>query len=337
MSKTLFIAIGAGLAAALLYLAPLSSGFGAGLVLALAAPLPLAIIGFGWGRAAFLIASLSALLVLGIGISPTMALIFGLAQVAPFYWLIKRAMLSRPRSDGKVDLNTGTPLLEWFPAGNLLAEIALLGMLTTLASMIVMAVATGHNPLDFRKAIEAALAPVFTSSGLLNQLPPNADKAQFFAFVSFLLPFASSAIWVLSSVMNLAVAAIIADRSGMLARPMPVLSESEVPTYMVPIAGIALALTAINAGALSNIALVVTGASFAMYLLIGFAIAHVLTRGQGARTFVLTFIYFIAFVIPGASMFLAAAGLGETFMKLRRRFLHGEPPRDPPPPSLRLD
>src|SRR5215470_12956479 len=125
MLQILFVGLGAGAAAALLFASVAAGSVPATLLFA---PLPILIAALGWSHWAGLVASLTA----AAGLGATLGLYFSSAFLIgvglPAWWLGYLALLARP-----VGAN-GSMTLEWYPIGRLVLWAAIIG-----AALVIIA------------------------------------------------------------------------------------------------------------------------------------------------------------------------------------------------------
>src|SRR6476646_2643353 len=145
MLQIVFIGLGAGAAAALLF-ASVASGSLLATLLFYLAPLPILIAALGWSHWAGLIASLTA----AAGLGATLVFYFFSAFLVgvglPAWWLGYLALLARP-----VGAN-GSMSLEWYPVGRLVLWAAIVG-----AVLVIIAIPNfGTDKESFEAGLRAA-------------------------------------------------------------------------------------------------------------------------------------------------------------------------------------
>jgi hypothetical protein len=315
MMRTALVGIGAGIAAALLFLAPIG-GSSLALPLFIVTGLPIAIAGLGWGVIAAVAAAAVGAVVVGIALAPTGALVFVAVFGAPMAWLGYLAGLSLTidRQDPKAGA-------EWYPLGRLLLQ-------ATLAVAIGLTVAgfvLGYDPQTVAASAAEAMSE-FLSAGPAAATPPSAENLQpFVDLYVALLPFTFAAFVLALVVFNLWLGARIVRMSGRLVRPAErlwtVAPQNEILIGFL----VALAL-AFLPGPLGIAARVFAGAFGCGLVLIGLAVLHALTLGTGSRVVVLVVTY-VLIVFSGLPLLLfALLGAGESFLHLRARRFRGAPP-----------
>src|SRR5512138_2186954 len=126
MMQIVLIGLGAGVAAALLFVSVVS-GSPAAVVLFYLAPLPILIAALGWSHWAGLIAAASATAAVAV----LSGVFFVAVPVIAFgaWWLGYLALLARPVANG------GAGALEWYPVGRLVLWSAVIGTLVVAAAV----------------------------------------------------------------------------------------------------------------------------------------------------------------------------------------------------------
>ena len=316
MNNAILVGIGSGLAAGLLFAAPAVSSTII-VPFLLINHLPIAIAGLGWGSVAGAVAAGAGTLVAaalgGLGQAFVFLIYFGL----PAAWLTHLIGLARP-ADPVSQPNT----LIWYPLGRVLVHA------TAIVALVSGAVAIAI------KANEAAIIDGFTQmwTALIAQtgeteLAPEV-KSAIESQVNFgvaMMPVYIPVIWLGMIVLNLWLAAKIVRRSGRLARPWEDLSAITVPDRIAYILAISLAFVLFG-GPVSAPAAAVLGATGCLFLLIGLAVLHALTRGSSVRPMILWVTYLLIVFMPITQVLVAILGVIETFIKLRAR---QQPPAAP--------
>ena len=153
MTKTLFIAVGAGLASALLFVVPMQ-GSAMAMLMTFLAGLPLMIAGLGFGHLASLIAGVTGALSIGIFLDPLFSLSFAFSLAMPSYWLCRLGSLCREDEVGQI---------HWYPVPKLLVWIVYSSIITTGLVMMVLIMRAGSYS-SFVSASSARLAPALAAA-----------------------------------------------------------------------------------------------------------------------------------------------------------------------------
>ena len=314
MVQTILIAVAAGLAAALLFLAP-ASGSMLAFPLFILSGLPLAIATFGWGVRAGAIAAVSGAVVTYLvypasPVSPAMFLcLFGL----PVVWLARLAGRPYP-------LGSGSAGLEWYPLSRLLLQ--LVG--TVVVALLAAGIVAGYDPDTLVHDAAAALVDVIGSVET-NPAPTAASiEPAVRIYVSF-MPFVVGAIVTAIFTFDLWLGALVARGSGRATRRPDPLWSVELPGALLPAFVIA-AVFAFFPGLIGELGKLVAGAIFGSFVLVGLAVAHALTRGSPSRIPLLVLAYILLVFSGVPALLFALVGAADNFLRLRSRRPTPQPP-----------
>ena len=303
MSNRYLIALGAGLAAGVLFMLPIK-GMMAGVWLSVLAPMPLmiAVLGYGW---------LAGLIAAGVGavacavMQPTLGVIFLISTAGPALllgWLASHVFA------GERQLGPG----------HLLAAVAGLAIAAVWGMLAFVAVVHGD--------LEAAATEVASGLRLALQRIKGIEEGaaimpvdEFVQWLVASIP-AIMAFWtVLAMSLNLWLAARVAMISGLLNREWPDLPNTlvlpRVALGAFALATLACALPGV-ARVLASTAAVGLGLAFAFQ---GLAAIHRLTRGSSSRPGLLSALYALIFFLFPLPLFVAAGvGVADNVKPLRR-------------------
>lgn len=310
MPKDLGLAIAAGLASAVLFVAMLG-GSSAGLLLTYVAPLPLMAAGLALGTMAVVVAAvtgtLAAAFVTGGAVWP-----YGVAVAAPAVLVVRQALLWRTTPGGTV---------EWYPPG------LLLGWLFGAVCVAIAALALWFSgepdglPGTIAQAVGQVIDTLAQGDGPEGGLTPKAREQLLALWVPF-LPAMVGCSWVLMTVLNGALAQGGLVRMGRNRRPSPAYVSLELPAWTawgVLVAAVAAMLTADGLGyAARNIAV----ALLVAHVFPGLAWIHGSLRRKGASNGWLAMFY-VGFVLMlgWAVILVAGMGLIRHWMTLGRRWI----------------
>jgi hypothetical protein len=318
MMQRIGIAIGAGLAAALLF-AVTTKGTALALLLASLAPLPIVIATLGWGIDMGALAVLVAGVVAFVIIDPLLAVAqFAAAIALPAWALSFLSLLPRERLFQRGAQNDGAA---WFPVGGIVACAALIGGFFGAVSLVSMALAYG----GYGKGVDALVAessPNFKEAlDGVTALPTGMSIEDFASIAVRLTPAILAVLIYLMLCANLYLGARAVRLSQRLKRPWPNLPEALVlPQFLsaglIACIGLSLALH----GAPAHLAWIGVGVLGCAYVTQGLAVVHSLTRGLPARTPMLVAIYLASMVTAPLSVpALMIVGLVEGLLSLRAR------------------
>jgi hypothetical protein len=317
MMQRIAIAIGAGLAAALLF-AIMAKGTLSAMLLSHLAPLPIVIVTLGWGLDIGALAAVIASVVAVGLIDPFSAALFAASVALPAWILSFLALLPRERLYPGGAQNTGN---SWFPIGGIVALAALIGGLFGAGGLASLTLVYG----DYRKGVETLVAqssPELKDAldGVMT-LPAGMSIEDFASMIVRLSPAVLAASTCLMLCANLYAGARAVQLSHRLKRPWPNLPEAlALPQFLcaalIACAGLSLALR----GTPAHLAWIGVGALGCAYLIQGLAVVHSLTRGLPARIPILVAVYAGCLIMaPLCLPALALVGVIESFLSLRAR------------------
>ena len=157
MPAHLFIGAGAGLVSATLFASAMVASALAGLIIYLC-PLPLCLAGLGWGRSAAGLAGLIGTILSALLLGPAHALAFALCLAIPVTALVHLILLSRTSTS--LD-NEAKPVLDWYPAGRLVAAAALIA--GTIAALMLLAL--GPDMAGYNASVDEMLPRIHDALG----------------------------------------------------------------------------------------------------------------------------------------------------------------------------
>ena len=311
--QIVLVGVGAGFAAALLFISPLGGTLLA-LPLFVLSALPVAIAGLAWGSLSAAIAAAGAAATIAVAISIPSGIIHLVVFGAPMAWACRLASLSR------TDETTGAT--EWYPIGRILLH----GAAATAIGLIVVGFIIGYDPAGFTAEITEALMRWLAQAPDGSPPPTAAELEPFVRFNVVAMPFTTGALLVIILVLNLWLSARIAEASGRLARPRDRLWTAVLPNEALAAFGVAV-VVAFVPGALGYAAGAVAGAFGGALALIGLAVLHATTMGNSVRLLILVAVYVVLVFFGGLPLvLLTVLGIAEAFLHLRARRLRGSPP-----------
>lgn len=330
MFQQIIIAIGAGLASALLFFIPMKGTAYA--MIALFSALPLMIAGLSFNP---------VLALLGAG-AGSLALFFGLTLVAdvdalpallfcgffaatsalPAWHLTRLAWLGRPPFPGEAPASDG---LVWYPIGHLVAWMAGMAAAAAIGGLLIAVFAIGSFDLlmsETARVLEPVLKRLL---GSIEKLPANMTAEEVGRAFVLSMPPALAAWTLLGMALNLWLAARVAVFSQSMRRPWMDLPENfDLPRAILPAFAASIALTLIDGlpRVIGATIAVTIGAALALK---GLAAIHAATRTMSSRVAILAAVYMTMMVLfPIPAPLLTALGLS-VMLNPRKR-----PPALPP-------
>jgi Predicted membrane protein (DUF2232) len=316
MNSWIAVAVFAGIASALIFAAAGVPTFAAAAVFLLA-PAPLLIAGLGWGYVVTLIAGFVGAVVLSLLIGWAFAVPYLLSTALPAVIIARLALQQRPAApaDG-AEAEARSGHVEWYPEGRVLIAIAL--MAAILASALV--IMAGPDAQSFRASTDQLLDRVLA---IQNVTPSTAEQKQRLesmrSLFADLLPAAAAIGWTLSTFANFRLAATIAARLKLTARPLPRFGTLAFPRSA------ALGLLIASASSLLPDSFGLIGGAFAgglaaAFALLGLAVLHGLLEGHPFRPMLLVALYVAVLVLGFAlALPLIVTGLLDMVFRMRAR------------------
>ena len=283
MVQRLIITLGAGLAAAVLFVIPMK-GTMIAMAIAFFAPLPILIAALGFGHVTGLGAGLFGMLLIAAFLHPLYGLVFAGTLALPCWWLSWLALQSRasPNSD---------KCAVYYPLGRLLAWIALIAAATALVLVGIVEVTFGSYGAAVQ-SLSGRLSPLLLDTfGEGGRMPGGLSATTFAALVIMAMPPVMAAWGVIAFSVNLWLAGRIVLISQRLPRPwMDLPTNLHLPRFCVAILGVAVAFCLLP-GLGRLVAASIAAATATAFALQGLAAIHAATRGSRARAPVLGGLY----------------------------------------------
>ncbi len=302
------VSILGGVAAAVIFAVVARGGFG-GLLLAHLAPLPIMIVAFSFGLIHGATSAILASIILSFWPHPVIGMGYALLVAAPA-WSAVYAALGAPRG-GRERLTRNLPGWATLAPATFLATAIILWL-------IVSTVAFG--------SLDEALNPIRARAFILldimvkeRDLGDKIDPTTLSGSVARAVPAFLAAYGLLIHVVNLWLAARIAQASKLLGRPWPdIASEFRLPKPVggLFLSGIALAFFQGLAGAIGLVLATTMGLLLAFQ---GLAVAHIYLRGSRSSALVLAIIYFTLGFLGWPLLFFAALGVADLIFNYRVR------------------
>ena len=312
MPTGIIIGLGSGLVSALLFYSAARGGPLLRPFLLFLIPLPSLVAGLGWGWLAAVSAAVSGAFMVGAIVGATTVVGYLLALGLPVVLAAYLAYLSRT---GSADPEAR----EWYPAGRLLAGMALYA--GALPLMLLPLIGGSYDTL---RPVMGEVLQQFAQ----RWLPPGASLSeQALAnqtdWALFLLPAGFAAQWLVLCAFNLYLAGRVVRASGLLGRDWPDLSAISYPPGLSILFGVAF-LAAAAGGVVGVAGVSFTGAFVAAYLLGGLALTHFI--GKRRAPWLVWVVYLgLFFVWPFFMPLVVLAGLLESTFQLKQRFGFSRP------------
>ncbi len=294
------VGIACGVIAGGLYVAVMFGTPGA-LILVYLTQLPLFLAGLWMGTAAAAIAGATGTLVLLAASDLVGAALFAGMNATPVALLVRQALQARQRDDGA---------LAWYPPGLLTAWLTAFALAGIAAAVVVLG---GPDALQttLRGVIVQVLDRVYGKP-----LPHREQVAETLALV---VPGIVAASWMVTMVVNAALAQGVLARFGANWRRSPDLAGLGLPIWLPAALGVAAALTVFGGGARFVGINMIIALSVA-FCLAGLAVLHAAARRLSQPAIALVSFYSVAALFGWPFLAVAVLGLLESWLGLRRRF-----------------
>jgi hypothetical protein len=296
---TAAIAVSCGAVAACLYLGIVLGSSGA-LILVYLTQLPLFVAGLWLGAGAAAVAGASGTLVLLGAYDLLGAAIFAALNAGPVTLLVRQVLLARRRPDGS---------FAWYPPGLLTAWLTGLALAGIAAAVLLLG-----GPDGLQAALREMVAQVLDR--IASRPVPNREQVA--EALAMIIPGVVAASWMVTTVVNGALAQGLLARFGANWRPSPPMAALALPIWLTVALAAAAALT-IFPGAPRFIGLNMTIALIVAFCLGGLAVLHAAARRLPQPTMALVSFYTVATLFGWPFLIVALLGLLESWLGLRRR------------------
>jgi Predicted membrane protein (DUF2232) len=293
------VGIGLGAVAGLMYVAVMLGTPGA-IILVYMTHLPLFAAGLWLGTGAAIAAGAAGTLVLLAASDLLGAALFAVLNAAPVALLVRQALLARRRDDGT---------LAWYPPGLLTAWLTAFALAGIGIAVLLMG-----GPEALQASLRGVLAQVLDR--VYGQRLPNRDKVA--ETLAAIIPGIVAASWMITAIINAALAQGVLARFGANWRPSPDLVALGLPIWMPIALGVAAAATALGGG-VRFIAVNAIIALSVAFCLAGLAVLHAAVRRLSHPAMALIFFYTTAALFGWPFLVVAIFGLLENWLGLRRR------------------
>lgn len=321
MQRSVGVAVGAGVASAILFLTLLAAPSAVSVLLNMVASLPVFMAGLAFGAWAAALAGVAGMAIVGVaalgsglegGVS--LALSFLAWQAVGPTVLVRQALLSRAAPDG----------IEWYPPGHLLVWLTGLAAL----GLLVVGLFLSGADADLTGAVERQMQAEVAGMGSGSE----ADLTQAdLDLVARFLPGIVAVSFMVTMLANGALAQALLARSGRALRPSPAWSEVELPpragAAMTAGLAVALLVAATQSGTVQQVGTTVTILLATPFLLVGLAVVHAVSRRWPARGVVLGLFYVLVVLPLRLLPLVVILGLVENWVGLRRRIAASRPSR----------
>ena len=303
MYKETIVAIGAGLASALLSVA-IAFGSGLGLLLVYFALLPILLIGLSQGQRSVSIAAVAGIFGTIFLTNIFQGALYGVTVALPAWLVVRYGLMNQTARDGSIT---------WFPIGEILARLAALGGI----ALVLGAITYFDAPGGIVKVIEEFLDKILAAR---LQFGSPAQRHLLVERLVPLFPAISAASWILMALINGILAQSILIRAGRNLRPAVQYSSISVPEWLYwGIVG-AGAMALLGTGSFEyvgrNLAIVLA----IPFFFVGLGVINTLAKLLRSPGIALAAFYFLMVISSWAIFVVAVIGFFEEWNDLRHRF-----------------
>lgn len=297
--------LGAGLLSGLLYLM-VARGSLWMLALFYFVQLPLFLAGLSLGLTASALASATAAATALLGHGWLSVLPLALAFVPPVLVIVRQALLSRPAAEGRV---------EWYPPGLLTGWLVGIGAAMVLAVSAVLLLSGGVES----QVTDLTRHTIDTIQKIMPMGARFADPERAVVEAAAFMPGIIVSFLLVITAVNASLAQMALTRLGMNLRPAPDIAALDLPVAVVLMFVAAMTLGLLLPGDLGYVLRNLAPVALVGAVLSGLAVVHTVVRQLGSRHWLLVAVYIATVLVVWPVFMLAALGLAEPFLKLRRR------------------
>lgn len=308
MPHPVIIAVGGGAMSAAVTLLVLSGSPG-GALLGYLAPFPLMLVALALGAWAAPVAGVVGVALVAAFGGVTAASLYGGLHAVPS-WLVAKLALTR-RGGSAAAAGGG-----WSLPGDILCWLALLAASAILAAAVLA-------PAGIEQSLRQVLDQAFAAAG------PSLTDAQRSRLVDQISPFflgATGVMWIIMIAVNGVAAQGLLGRKGWSVRPTPRWSALALPDWfswvLVAAAVVALFADGDMRYVARNLVLILA----TPYFFVGLAVVHYLAARTAVKLLALVGFYMaLGFAFPGVGAAVAALGVAEQWIGVRRRLPRATP------------
>jgi Predicted membrane protein (DUF2232) len=311
MTNAILIAGGAGIASALLAATAVSGG-ALGLVISLISPLPLMIVAFGWHPLLAVLGGALTAAALAAFLRGSAGLVYAVLVMAPAYLA------------GYIVWRGHNPAAT--VAGQLCIGAAVFGAIAALLG--ALSISLDYPTMQDHMLKQSELVFRFMM-GLAKDAPLTPIRGQdpqlFIRTYAELVAPVSAFMLGLVYLVNIWLAGRIADTSGRLPIERPPAPDMAFPALVLPATVVAI-LGGMLPGYLGFAAELLAIALILAIIVLGFATLHALTRGNAARSFILSGLWILTLVFGLPALLMLGLGIAELAFGWRARKAAGRNP-----------
>jgi uncharacterized protein YybS (DUF2232 family) len=240
-----------------------------------------------------------------------MTALFTVTSILPALIIAHFAMLNRQKADGQV---------EWYPVGSVIMWLA--GAVIAVTCTMTLG-GFGEAGGEMQKMAQDYVQQALQMEAPEMQVTPE-ELSEIIGNILPMLPGVMAMMWLLASIVNALIAEGLLLRMRRAQRPMPQMSDVDLPDWTPFIVAAAGLLIAFASAPWNFVGQNILWALMVPFILAGLAVIHALTAKSANRVAILVLVYSILFFISPLTGFLplilvAVLGLMEQFLHLRQR------------------
>jgi hypothetical protein len=267
--------------------------------------LPLLFIGLSLGLSSASLAGLGSLGIVIVFGGSVAALVFLVVQLGPSLLTIRHALLNRRAADGAE---------EWYPPGLIIGHLVIYAAVVLVLALLWVWFATGSIETAFAAAIAQVMGQLGGDGSQIRAI------GQQIADYAAIVPGIVAVSWVLMTVVNAAIAQLLAVRGGQAKRPAVALARLWLPAWCGPVLAAATIAAFLAVGDLAFFAQGLAALFAVPFLMQGLAVVHAAVERLPARGLALAGFYLVLLLFSWPLVVgVVLLGLLEDWAHFRRR------------------
>ena len=286
------------------------------------AAIPVAAIGLAFGLGEAVLVAALTLLLTGLLASPALAFSFAILLVLPILFLVRMALLSRPRDPG----DTKTPQngqYVFYPA----QRLALIAMAIAGLGALIMQGSFMSSPGGLTQALADVIANSPNIGRTLSQVYDISSPEQIRQVARWML-ISGFAFWPISLLASLQIAQAAMVMSKKNLRPSPDYHAFTLPAVLQAVLAGLLLFGLVIDGWIATLALTLASIVLGGYFLLGLAVIHAISRLWKGRGLLLATLYFFLLMMAWVVIPVTLMGLLDTRFNFRRLHRNPDKPSD---------
>ena len=285
------------------------------------AAIPVAAIGLAFGLGEAVLVAAFTLLLTGLLVSPPLAVSFAILLILPILFLVRMALLSRPRDPSDQETTQDAAKrgqYVFYPA----RRLVLIAMAIAGLGAVIMQGSFMSSPGGLTQALADVIAGSPDIGRTLSQVYDISSPDQIRQVARWML-ISGFAFWPISLLATLQIAQAIMVMGKNNLRPSPDYHAFTLPALLQAVLAGLLLFGLMMDGWLSTLALTLASIVLGGYFLLGLAVIHAISRLWKGRGLLLASLYFFLLMMAWVVIPVTLMGLLDTRFNFRR--LHRNP------------